>query len=325
MTGDFSTGGLMRRSRSALCAFLLAVSMAGCSAAPVKEQNHYILKMAGEASSSGVAAYMEGDFAKAAARFQESLRMNRAVDNRAGELVDLINTGRALVELGDTKGAVWLLEDAMRLAAVLKDDASLSEGHATIAKALHLGGDSPAALDHIEHSIAIDGRLGRRSGALLNLKGLIYLASGRRQEAGPILVEALKINNDANDSAQAANSMRALSELELDAGNLKGAYAFLEKAYQADKSAAVPGRIALDLEMMADLRIAEGRHADGAFLYERSYLVSLNSGRTAEAVSRIEKLIKTYRDIGEDEKARFYQAVRDGILASMENTQGGKR
>ncbi len=314
----------MRRSRLALSA-LLIISIAGCSAVPVKEQNHYILKMADEASSAGVAAYMEGDFVKAAARFQESLRMNRAVDNRPGELVDLINTGRALVELGDLKGAASLLEEAMRLAAALNDDTALSEGHATIAKAFHLNGDSPAALDHIEQSIAIDGRLGRRSGSVLNLKGLIYLASGRRQEAGPLLTEALKLNNDAGDGVQAANSMRALSELERDAGNLKGSYAYLEMAYQADKSAAVSGRIALDLEMMADLRIVEGRHADGAFLYERSYLVSLSSGLTSEAVSRIEKLIKTYRDIGEEEKAQFYLAVRDGILASMENTQGGKR
>lgn len=281
--------------------------------------------MADEASSAGVAAYMEGDFVKAAARFRESLRMNRAVDNRPGELVDMINLGSATVELGDPKGALPILEAALRLASVLNDEAALSEAHATIAKALHLTGDSSSALDHIEESIAVDNMLGRRRGALLNLKGLIYMAAGRRTEAAALLTEALKLNTDAKDSLQAANSMRGLSELERDSGNLKEAYVYIERAYQADRSAASSGRIALDLEIMADLRVTEGRHADGAFLYERSYLVSLSSGQTSEAVSRIEKLIKTYRDIGEEEKAQFYLAIRDGILAGMENMQGGKR
>ncbi len=309
----------MRKNSQGLCALLLAVSLAGCSAHPVKEQRPYITIMADSASASGAAAYSEGDFAKAAVRFRESLRMNRSVDNRAGELVDLINIGRATVELGDARPAIAMLEDALRLADSLNDEAALSEGHATIAKAYQLSGESPSALDHIEQSILIDARLGRRSGAALNLKGLIYLSAGRRQEAGPLLAEALKINTGANDSLQAANSMRALAEFERESGDLKEAYAYLEKAYVADKSSASSDRIALDLEMMADLRVDEGRRIDGAFLYERSYLVSLSGGQTSKAVSRIEKLIKTYRDIGEEEKARFYMAIRDGILAGQDN------
>ncbi|MEK6759681.1 MAG: tetratricopeptide repeat protein [Deltaproteobacteria bacterium] len=310
----------MRKSSQGLCVLLLAVFVAGCSAAPVKEQRPYIMTMAEEASASGAAAYANGDFAKAAVRFGESLRMNRSVDNRGGELVDLINIGRATVELGDARSAVAMLEDALRLAALLKDEAALSEGHATIAKAHQLAGESPTALDHIEQSILIDARLGRRSGTALNLKGLIYLSAGRRQEAGPILAEALKLNTNANDSVQAANSMRALAEFERESGDLKEAYAYLERAYKADKSTASSGRIALDLEMMADIRVIEGRRADGAFLYERSYLVSLSNGQTSKAISRIEKLIKTYMDIGDVEKARFYTAIRDGILAGQDNS-----
>lgn len=310
----------MRRNRRYLSALLLAIFVAGCSGAPVKDQRPYIMTMADEASSSGAAAYTGGDFVKAAARFAESLRMNRSIDNRAGELVDLINIGRVAVELGDQKSAIATLEDALRLASSLNDEAALSEGHATLAKAHHLAGDSPSALDHIEQSIAIGGRLGRRSGAVLNLKGLIYLSSGRRAEAGLILAEALKLNTDANDTLQAANSLRALAEFEMGSGNHKEAYAYLYRAYEADRSAASSGRIALDLEMMADLRVVEGRRLDGAFLYERSYLVSLSSGQTSEALSRIEKLIRTYRDLGEEEKARFYMAIRDGILAGRDKS-----
>lgn len=309
----------MRKNSHGLCALVLAVSLVGCASAPVKEQRPYIMTMADEASASGTAAYANGDFAKAAVRFGESLRINRSVDNRAGELVDLINIGRAKVELGDTRAAVAMLEDALRLAASLSDEAALSEGHATIAKAYQLAGDSPSALDHIEQSILIDARLGRRSGVALNLKGLIYLSAGRRQEAGPILVEALKLNTDADDSVQAANSMRALAGFERESGDLKAAYAYLERAYKADKSTASSGRIALDLEMMADIRVIEGRYSDGAFLYERSYLVSLSNGQTSKAISNIEKLIKTYTDIGDVEKARFYTSIRDGILAGQDN------
>lgn len=310
----------MGRSRLGLCCLLLAVCVGGCSGAPVKEQRPYIMTMAEEASASGVTAYSEGDYSRAVTRFSESLRMNRSVDNRAGELLDLINIGRARVELGETKTAIRMLEDALRLASALKDEAAASEVHATLAKAQYMAGNSPTALEHIEHAISIDGRLGRRRGAVLNIKGLIYLSAGRRQEAGPILAEALKINADANDGVQAANSMRALAETARGSGDLKAAYAYLEGAYKADRSSSSSGRIALDLEMMADLRVAEGRHNDGAFLYERSYLVSLSSGLTAEAVSRIEKLIRTYRDIGSEDKARFYTAIRDGILAGQDNS-----
>lgn len=310
----------MRKSRQGLCGLVLAIFVVGCSGAPVKEQRPYIMSMADEASSSGAAAYSEGDYAKAVARFRQSLRMNRSVDNRAGELVDLINIGRAAAELGDARSAVAMLEDALRLASSMNDEAALFEAHATLAKAHHMAGDGPAALEHIERSILIGGRLGRRSGAVVNLKGLIYLSSGRLTEAGPLLIEALKLSTEANDSVQAANSMRALSEFERRSGDLKEAYAYLERAYMADRSSASSDRIALDLEMMADISVAEGRYIDGAFLYERSYLVSLSGGQTVDALSRLEKLIRTYRDIGDEEKARFYTAIRDGILAGRDNT-----
>lgn len=288
-----------------------ALFLFGC-AAPVSERRDNILSRAAVSSNLGAEAFAGGDYRRALERFTESLRINRSLDNRPGELLDLINIGRVFIAAGNYDDALNYLNKAAQMAENMKDDSKLSEARATIAKAFLLRGDLSAANDEIERSLAIDARLGSKSGARLNIKGLIYLKSGKVSDARAVLTEALDQNKKEDNPVEVANSYRALAKA-LRLQGKEDAMSFYVSAYELDKSAGDPRKIALDLAGMADVRIQDRRFADAVFYLERSYIVSLNGGYPGEAVRSLDKLISSYREMGNQDKALFYEKVKEVI------------
>lgn len=305
----------MKRSRFSLWAVLIGtLFLCACSSAPVAPEQSYMQTKSDEASAAGYSAYSSGDYRKALEKFRESLRINRSIDNRRAEFLDLINIGRTEIALGEYANAKKYLNEGIRLGSTLKDDKNLSEAYATLAKADYLSGDAATALGQIEKSLSIDQRLGVKSGAKLNLKGLIYAETGRKDEAQSVLKAALDINREAKNGPETANSYRAMAELYRISRDLDGAIELYEQAYAIDKSAGMSRRIALDLEKMAELRLEQGKAEDAVFLLERSYIVSLNAGRHTDALVKVEKLIKAYRGLGNENKAVYYTNMRNGLL-----------
>ena len=60
---------------------------------------------------------------------------------------------------------------------------------------------------------------------------------------------------------------------------------------------------------MAGLHVMEGRLKEAAFLFERSYMVNLNSGRLGEARADIESLLKLYRALGDEPKVDYWDEL----------------
>lgn len=309
----------MKRRNSLLFASLLAISLAGCAGVQkVESDKPFIQAKAAEANRTGADAYARGEYSRALDKFLESLRINRSIDNRAGEVLDLINIGRVYTSLGHYKDAVNFLNDSVRLGVSLKDDKMLSEAYATLAKADYLGGDSVAALDHIAESIQLDEKLGIRSGAKLNLKAVIFIETERRSEAAEALKSALALNKSSKDELEIANSCRAIAEIHRFEGRHDDAFEYFKMAYDIDKNTGDSKKIALDLERMAELHLKAGRNNDAIFLFERSYIVNLNSGYIGRAVQTLDLLIDACRISGNDDKAVRYSKMRDSILSSVE-------
>lgn len=305
------------RCRRFLCGALAVLATAfvlsGCAH---KADTSYIMKMADETRRRGAEALASGDREQALERFMEALRIDRSMNNRGGELSDLISLGRLYTSLGRYAEAIDFLNEAVTLGVKTRDHALLSDAHAAFARAEYHAGHSGTALDHIEDALQIDDGLGLRSGSKLNLKGLIFIEAGRSAEADDIINEALEINSAAGDTLETADSYRALGDLYASKGLPADALEFYEKAYRMDHPAGDSQRIAADLARMAELHLFLGDRGKAAFLFERSYVISFNNGQRNDAAGMLDRVIDVYTALGDTGKAAFYRKVKDGFNAS---------
>lgn len=311
---------------------LIASFAFGCAA---KEKRPSVEEKAVDASMRGSEAFANRDYAVALVRFEISLQLNRAVDNRHGELVDLINIARAYIALADYQNAGDRVEKAITLARSLNDNRKLAEAYATYSKVRWMAGDSQAALTEINKAISIDAKDGINSGGLLNLKAELLIDSGTGaeplqvekaepfQRAEELLFTALSLNKREDNAAETANSYRALARVSELRMKWNDALAFYSKAYDIDKPAGDPIKITIDLMGMAGSNLALKRPDEAVFLFGRAYVVSANAGLTARTVESLDKLIITYKEMGNAEKADFYSRIRDTM--SADNGSGGGR
>lgn len=305
---------------------LIASFVFGCAA---KEKKPLAWEKAVDASMRGSEAFANRDYAVALVRFEISLQLNRAVDNRQGELVDLINIARAYIALADYQNAGDRIEKAITLARSLNDNRKLAEAYATYSKVRWMAGDNQAALTEINKAISIHAKDGINSGGLLNLKAELLIDSGKGAEppqvekAEELLFTALSLNKREDNAAETANSYRALARVSELRKKWNDALAFYSKAYDIDKPAGDPVKITIDLMGMAGCNLALKRPDEAVFLFGRAYIVSANAGLTARTVESLDKLIITYKEMGNAEKADFYSRIRDAM--SADNGSGGGR
>lgn len=291
--------------------------LSGCMgqrpAVGARPERSFMESKAAEAGRRAVSAYEAGDYRKSLSYSMESLRINRSIDNRPGELLDLINIGRILISAGDYERARLYISDAVRLALSSGDSGRLSEAYATQAKADLLSGSVSSAIDSIEEALSIDEKLGRISGERLNIKGMIYLREEMLPEASEAFEEALKANRSDGNGIETANSIRALAKIRWKERKGREALILYRDAYEIDKGGGDSGKIALDLLGMADIYFGDNDFKEAAFLYERSYIVSLNAGDRAGALKSLEMVIESYRALADEAKVIYYTRMRQGL------------
>ncbi len=301
--------------RSYFLFFAALVILVGC-AAGTKELREppQLMKRADRAAITGMDAYASGDYAEALASFTEALRVDRSIDDRAAETMDLINIARVLLVLGEHDDAVKRLEEAVTVATAADDTAGLVSALSTLAKAAYIAGDNQRALKYLERSFLIGGVKGAETGAILNLQALVYMDGNRISEARKIFVSALDFNKRRGDALETANSYRGLAKVSLHRGDVATALYNYMAAYELDRALADPARISADLNSMGKLHVMDGRLKEAVFLFERSYMVNLNSGRLAEARADIESLLEAYRELGDEPKVLYWDKMlhKDG-------------
>lgn len=318
----------IRRNGTIKAVFLAiapALFYAGCAAqAPAASDRDFIRTKAAEVSAAAADAFASGDHKRALEKFMEALRIDRSVDNRAAEVMDLVNIGRVYIALDRNDRAGAYLTEARRLALLIKDDKLLSEAVSTSAKSDYITGDYPAALKEIDEALTTDARLGAKQGSKLNLKAQILAASGKTDEARQAFGDALEINRKDGNGLETANSYRGIAELDRAANKPGEAVQSYKKAYDIDKQAGDSKKIAFDLEGIAHAKLVEGNLNEAVFYFERSYVVSLNAGMIRQAVESLDNLIKTYKEMGDEGKARYYARMREGILGTANTGKPGQ-
>ncbi len=305
---------------AAFAALVLVSAPTGCGGkrAPMGPADTMIARAA-TINSRGVRAYSSGRYERAAGLFAESLAINRSLDNRAGEVIDLVNLARTYASMDDIPSARGYLDEAGELAGRIGDTRIVSAVSATYARVEHMAGDREAALKRLERSLELDSEAGVRDiGGKLNLKGALLKDGGDPEGARAVLKRARKLNAEFGHRTEEANSLRELAAMELEAGRLDEAKALLSGAYEIDRAEANPARIAADLERMAGVELAAGNTREAVFLLERSVQVNLSAGLGDRALATMDRVISLLEDSGDTEAAKRYTSRKDTIVKMLQ-------
>jgi tetratricopeptide (TPR) repeat protein len=293
-----------------------ALCLLQACAAPLKEYEAKERADSLEIKARAMDAYKRRDYNSALSGLYEALRMDRAMDLRRDEVIDMINIGRVLILAGNAGEAGRLLKDAPQKAEPLGDDALLSEVYATLAKASLLDSNIEEAKGSIERSVELDSKAGAEDGAHLNLMAVVYASGGMASLSQTTVERALRINTARGDRVEIANSLRISGTLKMKGKDYEGAFSAYKEAYDIDFEDNDAEKMGLDLFSMAEARLAGAGPKEATALFDRSFVVRKNSGDIRGAVQSLDSLIGALRSIDVDSKG--YEDERDILIKALE-------
>lgn len=255
----------------------------------------------------GIELIDDGNYSASIKEFQKSLRINRSLDNRKGIVTNLLNIGRVYMIQERYDDARGVLEESLSVSISLGDKMLVAEASATMGKYYYVTGDNRKAQELIERAMDIDRHEAHKTiGGRLNILGLIHARDGKTKEAEEAFREALSQNLNSRETIEIANSYRGIGDILEAKGSLKDAKEYFEKALDNDRITGNSRKIANDLTRLGNLSL-KGKETKAALDYFlRAYEVNINAGNSEAARIDATNITKTYREMGDEEKAGFY-------------------
>ncbi|MCL2102498.1 MAG: tetratricopeptide repeat protein [Syntrophorhabdaceae bacterium] len=234
----------------------------------------------------GLQAVQRGDNDGAILAFEESLRVNRSIEDFDGIAVSLINLARVRRQKGELAVAKERIEEALRI--VSPGNPVFPEMSFEKAKVELALGNLPDAKEWAQKAVPAESR--SYSGRMQNLLSQIFLLEGKPGEALALAEAALESNRIFGNRAEEANSLRLIGDIALAEGDPQGAETRYLSALEINKELAESGKIATDLRSLGAAAFARGETARAVGFYERAVAVSQGANMSAEAEAALSEL-----------------------------------
>jgi tetratricopeptide (TPR) repeat protein len=290
---------------------------AGCFGGKAQPARPETRLQAETALTRGIRSEQKGDHSEAEKQLAQSLALSTSVEDNPARATALINLARLHRLQHELPKAEASIDQALAITGI---DSRLSS-EAVYEKALiELANNSPAAaLEWAQKAVAAER--GEQLGSRLNLAGRIQLVRGRSSDAKTLAEKALIENRSSGQSEEAANSLRILGVVARNEKRYDLGAQYLQEALQIDKRIGNSGKIAADLEELAETSRSAGNLRDSSTYLERAYEVNLAGGRLGQAMVIQGVLADIFTSLGEEDKAAHArETVRN--LESRIATQG---
>lgn len=276
----------MRRARTV--APCVAAAMLACACAGVAPTQNRTEQQASALNQRAARAYEQGDYRRAAALYEQALRLNAAVENPDGIAVNALSLARTLQAGGDAMAARRVLDDLLADGPVPLPQARRAEAQARKAQLYLDANDVARALEWSEKALA--SCVGCTAlPAIQMLRGRAALAAGDSVAALDWAGKVLAANAPgSSDPGERANALRLTGEARIARGEPRAAVAPLEQALELDRGLGLSSRIYLDLMALgrAHLQLRNRTAAKDYFSRARSVSVAAGDDAGSSAASR---------------------------------------
>jgi tetratricopeptide (TPR) repeat protein len=272
---------------------------AGCFGGKAQPARPEVQLQAETALTRGIRSEQKGDHLEAEKQLSQSLALSTSIEDNPARATALINLARLHRLQHDLPKAEARIEQALAITGI---DSRLSD-EAVFEKALiELANNSPAAaLEWAQKAVAAER--GDQLGSRLNLACRIELVRGNWNDAKELAEKALIENRSSGQAEEEANSLRILGIVARNEKNYGLGAQFLQEALQNDKRIGKSGKIAADLEELAETSRSAGNLRDASTYLERAYEVNLAGGRLRQAMGNQGALAGMFTLLGEEDKA----------------------
>jgi tetratricopeptide (TPR) repeat protein len=278
----------MRRARTiAACG---AATLLVCACAGVAPTQNKTEQQAAALNQRAARAFEQGDYPRAAALYEQALRLNSGVENTEGIAVNALSLARAHQAGGDAAAAHRVLDNLLADAPLPLPPARRAEAQARKAQLYLDANEAARALEWSDKALAsCSGCAGLP--AIQTLRGRAALAAGDNAAALDWATKALAATGSGPGSGNAgerANALRLAGEARLARREHQVALATLEQALELDRGLGLSARIFLDLMALGRIQLAMGNRtaARDYFVRARSVGVAANDEAGARAASR---------------------------------------
>ena len=206
---------------------------------------------------------LQGQYAEARARYDESLQLAEAVttlqQRMAARAKALKAAGTAASQQGDSAAARSLYEESRGILRELGDKPGIAALLNNLGLLAMYQNDLAAAREQYQESVALYRELGNRwaTGLVLNNLALVVRNAGDNVEARRLLEESLAILRQLGDQWGIANSLSSLGEVALAQGDYPAARDFLEESLAITQQLGDRVAIAYLLEYFGGLAAAQ--------------------------------------------------------------------
>ena len=296
-----------------LLMIVVLLPLAGCggkSVTPLSATQQDAIKY----NQRGIKAEARGDRESALDNFNESLRINDAIENTDGMVVALVNISRVNRYKEEIDAARRAIDRAIDL--ITPPSPLFSEVAYEKSKVSLQSKDLTDAREWAAKSLAAE--IGSKRGSRLNLLARILYLEGRFVEAGEKAKEALALSRKEKLREEEANSLRLLGGIFTSTKRPGEALEAYNQALALDKALGKSRKIAGDLRGLALLHISLNEPEQTMRLYQRAYAVSLNDGDVESAAGDLLKMAQLYEKMGDKDKAERLLSKRDALLKKLE-------
>jgi predicted ATPase len=216
----------------------------------------------------GLAAlvYNQGDYARAAALYEEGITRYREASDRPSLARALTGLGGVARDTGDRTRAVELLEESLALYRIERDPEGIAHTLANLGSVVSFEGDFERAEALLMESVMRYRDLGDETGLVFPMRflALTHAERGRYEVAVEIANESLALSRAVGDRGGEGAALNLLGHLARDRGDLENAGTFLRASLC--NTPLVPIGIAGSFEGLAGVEAGRGRAAKAALL-----------------------------------------------------------
>ncbi len=232
---------------------------------------------AAEFNQRAESAFKKGSYKRALNLYNESLKINRSMENIDGTAINLINAASAYRKLGDKENAHKYLDEILNAVAVTYQPPHISDAAFLKAMLYMDEGRYDAAKDWTDRSLSSCSN-SQCQGKIYNLRGRIELLKGDAASAITYGNKGLELNKGSEDETETANSLRLLAEARAVKGEYGEAKNLYEDALLIDKKLGAGRKIAMDLMGVGHMLFKQGMCGDAVKYYQRALSVSKGLG-----------------------------------------------
>ncbi len=256
----------------------------------------------------GVQLYKQGtakSLQKAIEKWEEALKLFRAVDDKAGETLTLVGIGRVYSNLGEKQKALEFFNQALPLIRAVDDRAREAATLNNIGEVYDNLGEKQKALDFFNQALpllrAVNNRA--REAATLNNIGAVYNDLGEKQKALDFYNQALPLSRAVEDRRGEALTLSNIGIVYNALGEKQKALDFFNQALPLLRAVKHRAGEALMLNNIGGVYDALGEKQKALDFYNQALLLSRAAEDKTGQARTLNNIGGVYSDLGEKQKA----------------------